>query len=162
MNGLVLPRPQMRATSYLAAQTLLRPERLHLYLAMYVGLGAALVLSSVLALRITKGHVAVVIQANGLPMAVPLLAFWAVAGLHTAMRSPVAKRGSWIFRAICGTPGLDELSGGRRLAVCVSWIGTVCAVVLIDACAPRECQAWQRRERSSSLRAGSRVWQPAA
>ena len=137
LNGLVLPRPRMRATGYLAAQTLLRIERLHLYLAMYVGLGAALVLSSVLALRITGGHVAVVIQADGLRMAVPLLAFWAVAGLHTAMRSPVAKRGSWLFRAISGTPGQDELSGGRRLAVCVAWVGIVCTMVLIDACAPR-------------------------
>ncbi len=76
------------------------------------------------------------IQAGGLRMAVPLVAFWAVAGLHTAMRSPVAKRGSWIFRTISGTPGQDEMSGGRRLAVCIASIGSVCVMVLIDACAP--------------------------
>lgn len=137
LNGVVLPRPRMRATGHLAAQTLLRTERLHLYLAMYIGLGTALVLSSVLGLRITGTHVAVVIQANGLRMAVPLVAFWAVAGLHTAMRSPVAKRGSWIFRAISGTPGQEELSGGRRLTVCVAWTAVVCMMVLLNACAPR-------------------------
>ncbi len=137
LHRFVFPRPRMRATGHLAAQTLLRTERLHLYLAMYVGLGTALVVSGVVALRIDATHVAVVFQEDGLRMAVPLIAFWAVAGLHTAMRSPVATRGSWIFRAISGTPGEDELGGGRRLAVCVAWIGIVCTMVLLDACAPR-------------------------
>lgn len=136
-NGVVFPRPRTRATGYLAAQTLGRTERLHLYLAMYVGLGTALVLSGVLALQITGTKVLVLIQADGLRMAVPLVAFWAVAGLHTAMRSPVAKRGSWIFQSISGTPGQDELSGGRRLTVCIAWIVTVFMTVLLNARAPR-------------------------
>lgn len=136
LHRTVFLTPRTRATAHLAAQTLLRTERLHLYLAMYVGLGTALVLSGVLALRIDGARVRLVFQADGLRMAVPLVAFWAVAGLNTALRSPVGRRGSWIFRAISGTPGEEELRGGRRLTVCVAWAAMVCAIVLLDACAP--------------------------
>ena len=137
LHRLVFRTPQMRATAHLAAQTLLRIERLHLYLAMYAGLGAALVLSGVLALRVESSRVAVVFQAGGLPTAVPLVAFWTVAGLSTATRSPVAKRGSWVFRVIGGAPGQRELGGGRRLTVCAAWLTVLCTVFLLDACAPQ-------------------------
>ena len=129
--------PKTRATAYFVAQTLLRIERLHLYLAMYVGLGTALVLSSVLALRTGGLETAIVFQADGLRAAVPLVAFWAIAGLKTALLSPIGRRGSWIFRAINGTPGEEELRGGRRLTACVACAATLLTSLLLDACTPR-------------------------
>ncbi len=137
LDQAVFVTPRTRATAYFVARTLLRIERLHLYLAMYVGLGTALVLSSVLALRTGGLGISIVFQRDGLRAAVPLVAFWAVAGLKMALLSPIGRRGSWIFRAINGTPGEEELRGGRRLTACVACAATLLTSLLLDASAPR-------------------------
>ena len=137
LDRAVLRTPRTRATAHFAARTLLRLERLHLYLAMYVGLGTALVLSGVLALRIDGARVRVVFEPDGLRMAVPLVAFWAIAGLKTALLSPVGRRGSWVFQVIRGAPGQEELRGERRLTLCVAWAATMLTIALLDACAPK-------------------------
>ena len=136
LHRVVFRTPRARATAHLAIQTLLRMERLHLYLAMYVGLGTALVLSGVLALRVDGPRIELVFLEDGLRMAVPVVAFWAVAGMKTALLSPIGHRASWIFQAICGEPGKDELRGVRRLTLCIAWAMTLAAIALLDAAAP--------------------------
>lgn len=137
LHGVVFRTPRTRATAHLAMQTLLRTERLHLYLAMYAGLGTALVLSGVVALRSEGSDVRLVIVEDGLRMAVPIVAFWVVAGMKTALLSPVGQRGSWVFHVIGGAPGAEELRGARRLALSLATLLTLLSIVMLDGAAPR-------------------------
>jgi len=137
LHRAVLRTPKARATAHFAAQTLRRTERLQLYMAMYIGLGIALVLSGVLALQLDGPNVKVVFSSDGLRMSVPVVAFWAVAGMKTVMLSPIGRRGSWIFRVIDGTPGNEVLRGGRVLTTCVAIAGTLLSIAVLNALAPR-------------------------
>ncbi len=63
------------------------------------------------AIVITPGHeyVRFGVTEYGLRAAIPMLAFWIVAGLRMALVSPVDARGSWVFGIIHGRPRLDHL-----------------------------------------------------
>lgn len=137
LHRVVLRTPKTRATAHFVAQTLRRTERLQLYMAMYIGLGIALVLSGVLAPQLDGPNVKVVFSSAGLRMSVPVVAFWAVAGMKTVMLSPIGRRGSWIFRVIDGTPGNEVLRGGRVLTTCVAIAGTLLSIAALNALAPR-------------------------
>jgi hypothetical protein len=136
MHRILLRSPQTRATAHFAAQTLRRLERLHLYLAMYAGVGVALVLSGVLALRTNGSAVALVFSVDGLRVALPIVVFWTVAGMKTALLSPLGRRGSWIFHVIGGSPDPAQLRGARLLTTCTATVATLLAVGALDAAAP--------------------------
>lgn len=128
--------PQARAIFHFAAQTLLRLPRLHLYLAMYAGLGFALVISGLVILRIDGDHVRLAISSNGVRLAVPVLAFWAVAGLHTALRAPLGRQGRWVFRVIHGRPQAEELHGAETLVRTIATLLTVGLVIGLHLVGP--------------------------
>lgn len=132
----LLRSPQARAVGCFVAQTLLRSERLHLYLAMYAGVGIALVLSGLLAFQVEGSMVRPVFAAEGLRLAVPVAAFSTVAGLKTASRSPLGRAGSWVFRVIGGAAGPDELRGARVLVAALAVSVTLLAVAILNAAAP--------------------------
>ena len=132
----LLTTPQARATAYFAAQTLLRTERLHLYLAMYAGVGVALVLSGLLVFRLEGAAVRLGFSPDGLRIAVPIVAFWTVAGLKTALLSPLGRQGSWVFRVVGGTPGPPELRGARVLVGGIALVLTLATIAVLHAMAP--------------------------
>jgi hypothetical protein len=133
-----LRKTPSRAVFHFVAQTLLRLPRLHLYLSMYAGLGLALVISGLVAFELDGAAVRVVILANGVRMAVPVLAFWTVAGLRTALLSPLGRQGSWIFRIVQGRPQVEELRGAKVLVVTAATLVTLSAIVGLHFLAPPE------------------------
>jgi hypothetical protein len=135
--GLLRTAPR-RAVFHFVAQTLLRLPRLHLYMSMYAGLGLALVISGLVAFRLDGVRVRAVIVAEGVRMAVPVLAFWTVAGLRTALLSPLGRQGSWIFRVVGGRPQEEELRGAKVLVATVATLVTLSAVAILHFLGPPE------------------------
>lgn len=120
--------PQARATFHLAAQTLARLPRLHLYLAMYAGLGIAVVLSGLLVLEVHGGSTRAVLSIDGVRSMVPVLAFWTVAGLRTALLAPLGRGASWIFPIALGAPTRETYRGPEML---VSATGSALALAAL-------------------------------
>jgi hypothetical protein len=70
--------------------------------------------------------------------AVPIMAFWTVAGLRAALLSPISQPGSWIFRVIHGRPKLDHLRATRRWVAVTTSIVTMATVLVLHKIAPPE------------------------
>ena len=79
-------------------------------MAMYGGLGLALLIACAVLLKLGHGHLGFALSPDGLRAAVPIAAFWTIAGLRTAFLSPTDKRGGWIFRVILGKPASAHLA----------------------------------------------------
>jgi hypothetical protein len=131
LHTFILRTPPARATFHFAAQTLARLPRLHLYLSMYAGLGLALILSGLIAFRIDGTHIHPVLSPAGIRITIPIVAFWTVAGLRTALASPLGRAGSWLFRVIGGSPTPDELSGPTQLVALIASTLTLGAPVIL-------------------------------
>ncbi|HEV2273089.1 MAG TPA: hypothetical protein VGR96_02920, partial [Acidobacteriaceae bacterium] len=134
----VLRTPERRAIYHFISQTLLRVERHRLYLAAYGGLGLSLVVSSAVGLRLAHHHAALVLSPYGLLAAVPIAAFWTVAGLRTALLSPIDRRGNWLFRAIDGRPGGEHLAATRVWVLLQAAAITALVIVMLRVLAPAE------------------------
>jgi hypothetical protein len=138
----ILRTPAKRAIYHFISQTLLRIERHRLYLAMYAGLGLSLVLSITIGLRLAHHRVALVLSPYGLRSVIPIVAFWTISGLRTALVSPIDRRGSWIFRLIDGKPSLDHLAG-TRIWVFMRAAGlTAAAILALRVLAPSELRGF--------------------
>ena len=113
LHATLLRHPAQRAIFHFISQTVLRSQRQRVLLAMYGGLSLALVLAGMLVLRFAGGHVYPALLPYGIRAAVPVVAFWAVAGLRAAFAAPVDRRGAWVFRLILGNPKAAHLAGTR-------------------------------------------------
>ena len=82
--------------------SLLRTQRHRVYMAMYGGLGLALLISCAVLLKPSHARLGFALSTDGLRAAVPIAAFWTIAGLRNAFLSPADRRGGWIFRVILG------------------------------------------------------------
>jgi hypothetical protein len=142
LHNTVLRTPAKRAIYHFISQTLLRIERHRLYLAMYAGLGLSLILSIPIGLRLAHHHVALVLSPYGLRSAIPVIAFWTISGLRTALLSPIDPRGSWIFRLIDGKPGLDQLAGTRTWVFMRTAGLTAVAILALRVLAPNELRSF--------------------
>jgi len=130
LHRTLLRKPGERAIFHFISQTILRSQRQRVMLAMYAGLGAALTFPAVLGLKISGGHVRVVMLASGVTAAIPVIAFWTVAGLHAVLRSSVDRRGTWLFYTIIGRPRAEHFAGTRIWLTL--WAGGISvAIVLI-------------------------------
>lgn len=138
LHLVVVRAPRARAIFHFVAQTLSRLQRLHLYLAMYAGLGLALVLSGIVVFQITSEPIRIAASVYGVRLAVPVLAFWAVAGLRTALLAPLARQGSWIFKVIDGHPQVEELRGAETLVRFTATVLTLTAVAGLHLWGPAE------------------------
>ncbi len=129
--------PVRRAIFHFISQTLLRTHRHRVYLAIYGGVGLALVIASALLLTVGDGgHIEAALSADGLRAAIPIVAFWTIAGLRNAFVSPVDNRGGWIFRVIRGRPGLDLLLPARGWVLACAFAVTFATVGVIAAIRP--------------------------
>jgi hypothetical protein len=127
----LLREPRRRAVFHLISQTVWRTQRLRLLLAVFGGLGLAMTISSVLLVRIGGGSLGFELSPYGMRLAIPVMAFWTVAGLRAAFRTPVAEKASWIFWVIHGRPKVDHLGAAEIwVATCTSMVTLATATVL--------------------------------
>ncbi|MGA7241827.1 MAG: hypothetical protein WBX19_01535 [Terracidiphilus sp.] len=140
-NGLLLPlngvlhagvvrRPIRRAVFHFINQTLFRVPRYRIYLVLYGGVGLSVLIATVLRLSAVNGQLRAEASADGIRVAVGIVAFWVTTGLRTAFVSPGNQRGSWIFRLTHGRPvhfvaAMDELTSAKL------WV-LLCAVVITE------------------------------
>ena len=106
LHATLLRNAVQRGIYHFISCSLLRTQRHRVYMAMYGGLGLALLIACTVLLKLAHGHLGFALSPDGLRAAVPIVAFWTIAGLRTAFLSPADKRGSWIFRVILGKPGI--------------------------------------------------------
>ena len=112
----LLCRREARAVYHLISLTLARSQRLQLYLAMYGGVGLALIVSGTMLFRVGDGTLRLSLSVLGLRSCAPIAAFWTVLGLRTALASPVGLAGRWVFRVIGGRPRPEQI-GATKLWV---------------------------------------------
>jgi hypothetical protein len=136
LHATVLRTPSRRAVYHFIGQTMLRTERHRVYLAMYAGLGVSLITACAVVFRIEPGYLGVSFSAYGIRLAVPVLAFWTVSGLRTALGSPADPGGSWVFRVIHGRAASDHLVAVRTWVLAWGLVITLGAVAVFHFIAP--------------------------
>jgi hypothetical protein len=110
LHATLLQNPVQRGIYHFISYGLLRTQRHRVYLAMYCGLGLALLLACAVLLKLSHGHLGLALSPDGLRTAIPIAAFWTIAGLRTAFLSPMDRRGGWVFRVILGKPEVAQLA----------------------------------------------------
>lgn len=119
-GGLRLGRFERRAESRgvwaFVSQTVARVPRYRTYLAMYGGLGLALLAASAARFAVSGGEVHVEYSPDGLRASVAVAAFWTASGLRAIFLAPAERRPGWLFRLL-GRPGTTTLGAGRRWAL---------------------------------------------
>ena len=112
--GLVI-KPEQRAVFAFIALTISRVTQYQAYLALYSGVGLALSINSAVELFESRTGVHVAFSRSGLHMVLPLLLFWAVAGLRSAFALPLNLEAAWIFR-LSGARAINGASATRLWA----------------------------------------------
>ena len=143
LHASLLRNPIQRGVYHFISYGLLRTQRHRVYLAMYGGLGLALLIACVALLKFAHGHLSLALSADGLRAAVPIAAFWTIAGLRTAFLSPMDKRGGWVFRVILGKPGVEQLAATTLWILPCVLLLTLGMVALISLVAPSELHDWR-------------------
>jgi len=112
LHNTILRSPARRAIYSFIGQTI-RTPRHRAYLAVYAGLGLALMIASTVGIRAYDGQLHIIFSTYGLQAQVPVVAFWTVSGLCSALISPADPRGGWLFRVIDGPPTPIQLDTVR-------------------------------------------------
>jgi hypothetical protein len=113
LHASILRLPAQRAIFHFVSQTILRNRRQRVMLALYGGLGIAIAVSCMLVLRPSAGHLRLELLPEGIRSAVPIMAFWTVAGLSSVLAAPVDRRGRWLFHVLLGRARAEHLAGTR-------------------------------------------------
>ena len=130
----LLRRPQQRAIFHFVTQTISRNTHYQVFLAVYAGVGLALVLASVLTLRVVAGQgLAVALSNNGLHAVLPLSLFWLVVGLRSAFAFPVDMRARWVFPINLPPIGPVFLGAAKSAKTWVLLCAGVMTVVVVEA-----------------------------
>jgi hypothetical protein len=142
LHATLLRNAVQRGIYHFISCSLLRTQRHRVYMAMYGGLGLALILACTALLKLSHRHLGFALSPDGLRAAVPIAAFWTIAGLRTAFLSPADRRGGWVFRLILGRPTSAQLGTTVRwILPCVLGL-TLGMVALINRLAPPELRGW--------------------
>jgi hypothetical protein len=142
LHATLLRNAVQRGIYHFISCSLLRTQRHRVYMAMYGGLGLALLLACTILLKLSHHHLGFALSPDGLRAAVPIAAFWTIAGLRTAFLSPADRRGGWIFRLILGRPTSLQLGTTMRwILPCVLGLA-VAMVALMNRVAPPELRGW--------------------
>jgi hypothetical protein len=132
--------PARRAVCHFINQTLLRVPRYRINLVMYGGLGLSLAIAGILRLQLEGGRVRASFAADGIQAAIPIAAFWTIAGLRMAFAAPGDSRAHWIFRSIHGKPTLDHLLAAKHWALVWGMIVTFGVLAGLAPLAPAEAR----------------------
>jgi hypothetical protein len=143
LHATLLRHRVQRGIYHFISYSLWRTQRHRVYLAMYGGLGIALLVACAVLLKLSHGHLRFALSPEGLRAAVPIAAFWTTAGLRTAFLSPADRRGSWIFRVILGRSGSMQLAAAKLwILPCVIFL-TLGLIAVISLLAPPELLGWK-------------------
>jgi hypothetical protein len=142
LHATLLRNRMQRGIYHFISYSLLRTHRHRVYLAMYAGLGLALLTACAVLLKLAHGHLSFALSPDGLLAAIPITAFWTIAGLRTAFLSPMDRRGSWVFRVILGRPGAAQLAATTLWILPWAMVLTLGMVALIRLVAPAEMRGW--------------------
>jgi hypothetical protein len=142
-HATLLQNTEERGIYHFISYSLLRTPRHRVYLAMYGGAGLALVIASAVLLKLGHGHLSLGLSPDGMRAAIPIAAFWTIAGLRTAFLSPTDRRGGWVFRVILGRPGIGQLAAARLWVLLCGICLTLGVVALVSVIAPRELRGWR-------------------
>ncbi|MBB5341496.1 hypothetical protein HDF13_003829 [Edaphobacter lichenicola] len=82
-------------------------------------------------LQVEPGHAHTTLQPDGIRSAIPIMAFFTVAGLRSVLAAPVDRRGSWLFRVLIGCPRSGHLAGAYLwISLATFLIGSSTALLL--------------------------------
>lgn len=135
--------PVQRAIFHFIEQTILRVPRYRIYLILYGGAGLSLVLATILRFTAHAGQVRISVSADGMRIAIGIVAFWVVAGLRSAFVSPGNQRGGWIFHSIHGKPpredvAIDESKATSNWVLLCSVLATFTTIGIFRFTAPQQ------------------------
>lgn len=147
LHATILRAPVRRAVFHFISQTILRVPRYRIYLVLYCGVGFSLVVASILRLQVHAGRLHAAFSADGIRLAIGIIAFWIVAGLRSTFASPGNQQGGWIFRAIHGKPpeygaARHELQAATLWAFVAAAAVTLAAIGAFQWIAPEELRTW--------------------
>jgi hypothetical protein len=143
LHATLLRNRIQRGIYHFISYSLLRTQRHRVYLAMYGGLGLALLTACALLLKVNHGGVGLALSPDGLLAGLPIVAFWTIAGLRNAFLSPMDKRGAWVFRVILGRPGPTQLATTTLWILPCALVLTLTMVALIGWLGPPELREWK-------------------
>ncbi len=140
-NGLLAPfnrllhlsavrKPIGRAVFHFINQTLFRVPRYRIYLVLYGGVGLSVLIATVLRLTVVNGQLHAEASADGIRVAVGIVAFWITTGLRTAFVSSGNQQGNWIYRFTHGRPADFDAAIGE-LESAELWV-LLCAVAITE------------------------------
>ncbi|NYF53533.1 hypothetical protein [Tunturiibacter gelidoferens] len=131
LHATILRHPSQRAAFHFISQTILRSQRQRISLAIFGGLSVALALAQMVTLQVEPGHAHTTLQPDGIRSAIPIMAFFTVAGLRSVLAAPVDRRGSWLFRVLIGRPRSAHLAGAYLwISLATFLIGSSTALLL--------------------------------
>ena len=139
--------PVRRAVFHFIGQTLLRVPRYRIYLVLYGGIGLSVVLAIILRLALVGEHVRIEVSAEGIRVAIGVVAFWTIAGLRTAFVSSGNQPGSWVLRIVHGRPAhfdaaIEEFLAAKVWVVLCGVVVTLGSIVTLRTIAPAELRSW--------------------
>jgi hypothetical protein len=137
-------RPAIRrAIFHFIGQTLLRVPRYRIYLVLYGGVGLSVVVATVLRFTVNGQHLRAEVSADGIRVAIGIVAFWVIAGLRTAFVSSGNQRGSWAMNIVHGKPphfdaAIEQLLAAKVWVMLCGTVVTLGAVAAFRLVAPAE------------------------
>jgi hypothetical protein len=134
LHAFFLRAPLERSVFHFISQTMLRVPRYRIYLVMYGGVGVSLVTATILRLNFDNGHLQAAFSADGLRVAIGIIAFWVVAGLRSAFVSGGNQQAGWIFHSIHGKPP-DYAAALPQLEATLRWVFLAASAVTLAAIA---------------------------
>ncbi len=150
--------PVRRAIFHFIGQTLFRVPRYRIYLVLYGGVGLSVITAAVLRFSMKGDQLQVGVDADGIRVAIGIVAFWVIAGMRAAFVSSGNREGSWALRIVHGNPahfdaGLQELLAAKVwVALCAGGV-TLLAFGVLRLVAPAELLGW--RASGAQLLAGA-------
>jgi hypothetical protein len=143
LHATLVRAPVCRAVFHFIGQTMLRVPRYRIYLVLYGGVGLSVVIATILRFTVTAGRVTAEVSADGVRVAIGIVAFWVIAGLRTAFVSSGNQRGSWVLRIVHGRPSafdaaLAQLRAAQIWAALCGMAVTLATVVVLRLVAPAE------------------------
>ena len=113
LNCCVLRHPFQRASFYFIGNIFARSSKHRLFIAMYSGIGLALMISSLFVLRRDSTFV-VALSRNGLVEAPLILSFFLVSGLRATFNIPYELPANWMFQIVNKRDAAEYLKAARR------------------------------------------------
>ena len=113
LNLTLLRHPFQRAAFYFIGRIFGRSPKHRLFVAMYSGIGLALVISSLFVLRGIPDFV-LSISRKGLIEAPLILSFFVVSGLRATFNLPYELGANWMFQITSGSDAAEYLKATRK------------------------------------------------